>query len=363
MHTEFPFIVVITGPTGSGKSRLGLSVAQALGGEIVSADSVQIYRGFDIGSAKPGASDLAAVPHHLISELSPADPFDAAQFAIRASEAIRQIHGRKRLPIVVGGTGLYLRALLGGMVAVPPVSAAATALFNNRVEQLEASGADQRAVSQELHRWLQEIDPRTAAGLSSTDSQRVRRALQVALSGVSLHELQSQHQHSDWRFSARIFALLPPREPLYSAIDARVESMFVNGFVEEVRSLRAEGFAGTKPMASIGYREVNAFLDGACSEGEAKEHICRATRHFAKRQYTWWRHQPSRLGWTVEESAGQQIVKPVETERAVIAEVTVARKKSEEIVGPDVQFRRLEHFIFGDSIETVIGKPDRYDGG
>lgn len=294
-------VLIITGPTGSGKSRVGLIAAERWCGEIINADSVQVYRGFDIGAAKPDADELARAPHHLVSILDPDEPFDAAQFAARASDAILDVSERGKLPVVVGGTGLYLRALLGGLIDVPPVTQAAERAIAERCGELESRGCGRSEIVQSLHEWLHERDPQTAGRISPADAQRVRRALAVSLSsGVSLAQLHDGQSVSVMPLDALVCALLPPRERLYRAIDERVTRMFETGFVDEVRRLREAGFAGVKPMHSIGYRQVNEMLASNGEVAVTAAAIRQATRHFAKRQYTWWRHQPQKLGWQMD---------------------------------------------------------------
>lgn len=361
-----PRILVITGPTGSGKSQVGLAVAARLGGEIISADSVQIYKGFDIGSAKASAEELERVPHHLISELTADEPFDAARFAERAAAAIDDITARGKLPVIVGGTGLYLRALLGGMVAVPPITPEAERELSDRVTELEAQGLNPGEVTAALHQWLQTRDRVSAETIRATDRQRVRRALLVSLSSnLSLAALQSSHQHREWRYDAFVCALLPPREQLYRAIDQRVQEMFTAGLVREVAALRAQGFGATKAMASIGYREVNSMLDGERDEGSTIAAIQQSTRHFAKRQYTWWRHQPQRLGWTVLNVDEENVKRSSDGKqsRSLWHSIVAFLAEKAEIAEPIIRFRAVEDFLFGDFMESVVGKPDRRDEG
>ena len=291
-------IVAITGPTASGKSALGLRLAEELGGEIINADSVQVYRELDIGSAKPGHKELARVKHHLISVLDPSEQCDAGRFAELADTAIAALSA---LPIVVGGSGLYLQALLNGLV---PVVRGGSEV-RERIERVFSEGG-----TLQLHSWLSELDELTAAGINPHDVSRVRRALEVILEqGLSLRELQQSHQRGTPRYDALVICLLPQREKLYTAINRRVDEMVSAGLIEEVSAIVTR--YGSPPTAclAIGYRQTCAYLAGEIDMATMVELIKRDTRRFAKRQLTWWRHQPERLGWTQVDVESQRNVK------------------------------------------------------
>lgn len=276
-------ITVIAGPTASGKTRLALEVAQRLNAEIVSADSQQVYRWFDIGTAKPTEAELAQVPHHLISCIDPLEAFSAARFQRMADEAIAQIHARGRRVVVVGGTGLYLRVLLHGVVDAP-----------GRDEQLRA---DLVALAQAqgdvaLHSQLSQVDPVTAARLPPADVVRVIRALEIFhLTGKPASASRQLHAFAAQRYCSRLWVLDPPRAQLYQTIDERSRALFENGLLNETRELVERGFRQAAPMQAVGYRQALACLDGQLTRQQAIDETAKATRHYAKRQWTWFRKE------------------------------------------------------------------------
>ena len=289
-------IVVLTGPTGSGKSRLGIEIAERIGGEIVSADSVQVYRGFDIGSAKPEPTDLARVPHHLISVLDPEEPFSSGRFCPLADAAIREIAARGRQPIVLGGTGMYIQHLLVGMIAGD--SGGGAEVVDALEARLRAEHSDTDAFASAMHAALEELDPETAKRLSRRDLPRIRRALEVWFGrGERISELQQRHANSGRRYAALVIALVPDREVLYAQIDRRVDQMLAMGLLDEARAL-FERSGGTAPaLGSLGYRHALLHIRENVALEECVRLMKRDTRHFAKRQLTWWRNQPRKLGW------------------------------------------------------------------
>ena len=279
-----PLLTVIAGPTASGKTALAIELARRAGGEIVSADSQQVYRHFDIGTAKPSAEELAAVPHHLVSAVDPLEPFSAAEYQRRADAAIAEISGRGRPVFVVGGTGLYLRVLLHGVVDAPG------ALPELRAE-LEALAAAQGREA--VHRRLAEVDPETAAKLPPQDLVRIVRALEIhAQTGVPASEFRKAHAFSADRYPFQLYVLDPPREDLYQRINARTEALFAGGLVKETRDLLDRGYADAAPMRSVGYVQARAVVEGRMTVPEAIHDTAQETRRYAKRQLTWFRKEP-----------------------------------------------------------------------
>jgi len=282
-----PSLTVIAGPTASGKTAIAIELARRHGGEIVSADSQQVYRFFDIGTAKPSAEELAAVPHHLISVVDPLEPFSAAEYQRRADAAIEDITSRSRPVFVVGGTGMYLRILLHGLVEAPGADPELRA-------ELEALAAAEGREA--VHRKLAEVDPETAAKLPPQDLVRTIRALEIhKQTGKTASEFRREHAFAPDRYPFRMYVLNPPREALYRTIDARTAAMFQRGLVEEVRELIARGFAEAAPMRSVGYVQAKAVVDGQLSVDEAIQQTAQETRRYAKRQLTWFRKEPGAL--------------------------------------------------------------------
>lgn len=279
-----PNVITVAGPTATGKSALGIAIGERFGGEIIGADSVQIYRYLDIGSAKPTQEERRRLPHHLIDFMDPADPYTAADFRRDALAAIEGIVDRGRLPIVVGGTALYVRALLRGLCPAPPADS----------EIREALA--QRAATEgwpALHRQLAELDPEAANRIHPNDRVRIERALEVVIAtGRPLSDIQSRHAFASSDLASLQIGLDLPRDVLFERIDARVEWMFEQGWVEEVESLLARGYdPGLKPLQAIGYRDVVRLIDGEWSREDAIQRIQRDTRRFAKRQLTWMRKE------------------------------------------------------------------------
>jgi tRNA dimethylallyltransferase len=275
--------VVIAGPTASGKTAVGIRLAERLGAEIVNADSQQIYKHFDIGTAKPSAGELKAVRHHLVSALEPSEQCSAGRYAELADAAIAELLGRGRRAVVVGGTGLYIRFLLHGVMDAPPADVELRARLT---EEAEARGVPA------LHAKLAAIDPEMAARIEPNDPIRIIRALEIhALTGTSPSERRAQHAFAKDRYPYQLFVLNPPREALYAAIDARARSMFQRGLLQEVRSLIERGFRDAPPMGSVGYAEALSVIEGRITEEEAVAPVARRTRQYAKRQLTWFRKE------------------------------------------------------------------------
>lgn len=270
-------ILVIGGPTGSGKSDLAVRLAEQVGGEIVNADSMQIYRGMDVGTAKPSAEERARVPHHLLDIISPEQNFTASDFRREAAAAIADINSRGMKPIVVGGTGLYIRALLEGLVDSP------TGDPELRKQFAEVPG-------EELLQRLFLVDPETASRLHQNDRVRITRALEVfSQTGRPISAFRSEHAFSGAYYDALKMAIKVERQELYGRIDRRVEQMLRDGLVEEVRSLVVSGYIlEMKSMRAIGYKEIFAHLAGEITLDEAVTLIKRDSRRYAKRQMTWF---------------------------------------------------------------------------
>src|SRR5438128_1191036 len=286
-------LVCIVGPTASGKSALALDLAERLGGEIVSADSRQVYRDLEIGTAKPTAAERARVPHHCLDLVAPGEAFDAARFRDAARAAIADIVRRGRVALVVGGTGLYVRALLGGLCPAPP-----------RVPALRAALAEEAAPA--LHRRLRALDPAAAARIAPGDRVRIVRALEVALvSGVPLSRWQAEHRFGEPAYDALLIGLARPTAELDARIAARARAMLEAGFLDEVRALRGRGLGAAAPgLSAVGYRELLACVEGRTDLATALAAMVRATRQFAKRQRTWFRREPAIVWRHPEREAG-----------------------------------------------------------
>jgi len=276
-------LVGIVGPTASGKSALALDLARRWGGEIVSCDSLQVYRGLDIGSAKPTPDERALVPHHLIDIVDPDEDFSAADYARHARAALEDVSGRGRLPFVVGGTGLYLRALIEGLFPGPS--------RNDRLRaRLDAMAT--RFGVQRLHRLLQRVDGAAAQRVQVRDQLRIVRALEVFfLTGRSLSEQQGRGGQALEGFEVRLVGLAPARADLRRRVELRAAGMLAEGLIDETRALIRQGLAGRRPLRAIGYRQAVAVIEGRLSPAEAQAAIVRDTMRYAKRQMTWFRHQ------------------------------------------------------------------------
>lgn len=285
-----PGILAIVGATATGKSSLGLALAGAIGGEIVNADALQVYRGLDIGTAKPTPEERRRVPHHLIDLLDPEEPWSAGEFARRARPVLDEIRGRGRLPVVVGGSGFYVHALLRGLAPLPPRQPQVRRELERRME------ADGLA---SLRRELERLDPATAARLAPGDRQRIVRALEVVLAtGRPLSQWQAEAPPAELRPAALRVGLTLPRAILYDRIGARVHRMIECGWVEEVAGLLRRGVDPAAPaFQAIGYRQIVCHIRGERALDVAVRDIVLATRRFAKRQETWFRNKEPEVIW------------------------------------------------------------------
>ncbi len=301
-------IIIITGPTGCGKTALSLVLAKKMQGEIINADSVQVYKYFDIGSAKPTTEQLAQVPHHLISILEPGEEFNVGTFCKLADDKILEITNRKKMPIVVGGTGLYIQSLVNGLAEIDDVSSEAQdklkVIEDNIIASLDIAVANKNTIifRSKLHNYLNSIDNAVANSVNPEDISRVRRAILVKLStGTSILSYQKLHSHRDKNYNAFIIILLPQRELIYKLVDERVREMMDKGFLAEVEALREkylnEAFK-IKPFTSIGYKQIMQFKDGNLDYSDVVRDIQKETRRYVKRQFTWWKNQPVKLDWS-----------------------------------------------------------------
>jgi tRNA dimethylallyltransferase len=279
-------LVVILGPTASGKSSLAIRLAQQLNGEVLVCDSTQVYRHFDIGTAKVPLAERDGVAHHLVDLVEPEDLFTAGEYRRQALLVLAEVSQRGKLPIIVAGTGLYLRALLEGLADAPERSEELRERLRAK-EQLRGPG--------HLHRALARLDPEIAARIAPRDTQKVIRAIEMRiLAGKPISEIHRSGRTGLQGYEIRKIGLLPSRAALYSRIDARTGAMIHGGWLDEVRKLSSSGIPpDAKPFQFIGYSELRAHLAGQLTMEAALEKIQQATRQFAKRQLTWFRKEPA----------------------------------------------------------------------
>ena len=280
-----PLVVVVLGPTASGKTALSLALAERFHGEIVNCDSVAMYRGFDIGTAKPTASERARAPHHLLDYVEPTNHITAGDYARQARQVLEEIKAREHLPIVVGGTGLYLRALLEGIFPGPQRSEELRERLRECVEQRGSSY---------LHRILRRLDRAAAERIHANDTPKLIRAIEVCLTSRQKMTELWQRQGRDTLHGFRILrlGLDPDRQALYERVNRRAQQMFDAGLVEETKGL-LEGYGdGVSPLSSLGYKQAVQFLRGELTREQALQAAQQAHRNYAKRQMTWFRREP-----------------------------------------------------------------------
>ena len=290
-------LIVLTGPTAVGKTALSIQLARRIGGEIISADSMQVYRHMDIGTAKIRLEEMDGVPHHLIDILEPTEDFNVVRFQALARAAAEDIYSRGKIPIVAGGTGFYIQAVTRD-------------IDFTQAEQDDGYRADLEAIVQEkgaayLHQMLAEVDPKSAEAIHENNTKRVIRALEFYHqnhSPISAHNEEQQERTSPYNLA--YFVLNAPRELLYKRIDKRVDEMMTSGLVAEVQKLKDMGcHRGMVSMQGLGYKEILAYLDGEMPLEEAVRILKRDTRHFAKRQLTWFRREPETV-WVNKDEFG-----------------------------------------------------------
>jgi len=278
-------LVIVCGPTGIGKTSVAIQIAEAENGEVIGADSMQIYRQMTIGTAKPTDAEQARVPHHMVDIADPDEDFDAAKFAARADRIISDLDRRGILPVVAGGTGLYIKALTRGIFEIE--------VGDPQIRADLKTAAAEKGMSA-LYRELEKVDPETASRVHPNDTYRVLRALEVhAITGNTMSRLQAEHTFAEEKYNCLKIGLTMDRDRLYDRINRRVDMMIAEGLEAEVRGLLDRGYApDLKAMQSIGYRHMAAYLGGTSQWDEMLAALKRDTRRYAKRQFTWFRADP-----------------------------------------------------------------------
>ena len=292
-------VVVMVGPTAVGKSRVAVEVAKAFETEVLTADSRQVYRGMDVGTDKPVPEERQAVPHRLIDLVDPNEPFNAGLYRRQAVDEIERLYRDSRLPLVVGGTGLYVRTLLKGLCDAPPADPIVRATLRREAKD---QGHDR------LYARLVEVDPVAAARLHPRDESKVIRALEVyQLSGRRMSEFQQEHGFAERPFSALLIGLNRDRDALYRRIEERIDWQLSHGLIEETKHLLAQGYQrDSAAMKGLGYRQVAEHLAGEYDVDEMVLRFKRDTRHFSKRQMTWFRKEPGIQWLTIKEPESVQ---------------------------------------------------------
>ncbi|MEO5865204.1 MAG: tRNA (adenosine(37)-N6)-dimethylallyltransferase MiaA [Nitrospiraceae bacterium] len=292
-------VVVILGPTAVGKSRVAIEVAKAFETDVLTADSRQVYRGMDVGTDKPVLDERQAIPHRLIDLVNPDESFNAGLYRRQAIEEIERLYRDSRLPLVVGGTGFYVRTLLNGLCDAPPADPIVRATLT---QEVATQGYDH------LYARLVEVDPAAAARVHPRDESKVIRALEVyQLSGRRMSEFQQEHGFAERPFSALVIGLTRDRAALYRRIEERIDWQLAHGLIEETQQLLAQGYQRTSAaMKGLGYRQVAEHLAGEYDVAEMVRRFKRDTRQFSKRQMTWFRKEPGIQWLTIEESESVQ---------------------------------------------------------
>ncbi len=288
-------VVVIVGPTAVGKSRIAVEVAKAFETEVLTADSRQVYRGMDVGTDKPASEERQAVPHRLIDLVDPDESFNAGLYRRQAIDEIERLYRDCRLPLVVGGTGLYVRTLLKGLCDAPPADPIVREALR---QEAEDQGSDR------LYARLVDVDPVIAARLHPRDESKVIRALEVyQLSGRRMSEFQQEHGFAERPFATVMIGLNRDRDMLYRRIEGRIDWQLAHGLIEETKRLLAQGYQrDSAAMKGLGYRQVAEHLAGEYDAAEMVRRFKRDTRHFSKRQMTWFRKEPGIQWLMIEES-------------------------------------------------------------
>ena len=281
-------LLAVAGPTASGKSELAVVLAEALDGEVINTDAMQVYRQLDIGTAKPEAALRRRVPHHLIDVVTPDEPYSAGAYARDAGEIVRRLHAQGRTAILCGGTGLYFRALLQGIANLPPIPRAVRERVSAQLSELGVAAC---------HEALRQVDPQTAARVHPNDPSRVQRALEVYhAAGRPLSEYHREQPFGELPSQVRMLGYAWERPVLYERINVRVQAMLDAGWIDEVRRLLEQGYEPhLKPLRAIGYREIVALLQGERASEHLARDIAQRTRHYAKRQLTWFRRVPGMM--------------------------------------------------------------------
>lgn len=298
-QVRFKPVVVIVGPTAVGKSRIAVEVAKAFETEVLTADSRQVYRGMDVGTDKPAPEERQGVPHRLIDLVGPDESFNAGLYRRQAIDEIERLYRDRRLPLVVGGTGLYVRTLLKGLCDAPSTDPIVRAALK---QEAEDQGHDR------LYARLVEVDPVAASRLHPRDESKVLRALEVyQLSGRRMSEFQQEHGFAERPFTTLMIGLNRDRDALYRRIEERIDWQLAHGLIEETKQLLDQGYQrDSAAMKGLGYRQVAEHLAGAYDSAEMVRRFKRDTRRFSKRQMTWFRKEPGIQWLTIEESESVQ---------------------------------------------------------